>query len=162
MERIVKTYEECFWVVQKPLNYRQSCTEAATGDGLITFAKFTGKNLSQSFFFNKVAGLRLATILKERLWYRCFPINFTKKKHPFWKTCGNDCFWLQAGEPRINWTAENCYFYLVVFTLTSLKLQWNLPIADMSWIMDKVFRPKCDNLSIISQQRTPLNNGKSF
>ena len=79
MERIVKTYEECFWVVQKPLNYRQSCTEAATGDGLITFAKFTGKNLTQSFFFNKVAGLRLATILKERLWYRCFPINFTKK-----------------------------------------------------------------------------------
>ena len=85
VERIVKTYEECFWVVQKPLNYRQSCTEAATGDGLITFAKFTGKNLSQSFFFNKVVGLRLATILKERLWYRCFPINFTKKNTHFEK-----------------------------------------------------------------------------
>ena len=34
----------------------------------------------------------------------------------------NDCFWLQAGEPRRNCTAEICYFYLVLFTLTSLKL----------------------------------------
>ena len=30
------------------------------------FAKFTGKHLCQSFFFNKVTGLRLATLLKKR------------------------------------------------------------------------------------------------
>ena len=29
-------------------------------------------------FFNKVAGLRPATLLKKRLWNRCFPANFTK------------------------------------------------------------------------------------
>ena len=34
----------------------------------------------------------------------------------------NDCFWLQAWEPRRNWTAEICFFYLVLFTLTSLVL----------------------------------------
>ena len=28
--------------------------------------------------FNKVAGLRSATLLKERLWHRCFLVNFTK------------------------------------------------------------------------------------
>ena len=31
------------------------------------FAKFTGKHLCQSFFFNKVAGLTPTTLLKKRL-----------------------------------------------------------------------------------------------
>ena len=42
------------------------------------FAKFTGKHLCQSLFFNKVAGLRPAILLKKRLWHRCFPVNFAK------------------------------------------------------------------------------------
>ena len=29
-------------------------------------------------FFNKVAGLRPATLLKMRLWHLCFPVNFAK------------------------------------------------------------------------------------
>ena len=37
---------------------------------LRNFAKFAGKHLCQSLFFNKVAGLRL--------WHRCFPVNFAK------------------------------------------------------------------------------------
>ena len=37
-----------------------------------------GKRLCQSLFFNKVAGLRTATLLKKRLWHRCFPVNFAK------------------------------------------------------------------------------------
>ena len=45
---------------------------------LRNFAKFTGKHLCQSLFFNKVAGLRPATLLKKRLWHRCFPMNFAK------------------------------------------------------------------------------------
>ena len=40
--------------------------------------KFTGKPLSRSLFFNKVAGLRPATLLKKGLWHRCFPVNFVK------------------------------------------------------------------------------------
>ena len=42
------------------------------------FAKFTGKHLCQSLFFNKVASLRPVTLLKKRLWHRCFPVNFAK------------------------------------------------------------------------------------
>ena len=42
------------------------------------FAKFTGKHLCQSLFFNKVAGVRTATLLKKRLWFRCFPVNLAK------------------------------------------------------------------------------------
>ena len=45
---------------------------------LRNFTKFTGKHLCQSLFFNKVAGLRPATLLKKRLWHRCFPVNFAK------------------------------------------------------------------------------------
>ena len=36
-------------------------------------AKFTGKDLCKSLFFNKVA-----TLLKNRLWHRCFPVIFAK------------------------------------------------------------------------------------
>ena len=53
---------------------------------LRNFVKFTGKSLRQSLFFNKVAGLRCATLLKNRLWHRCFPVNFIKLlKTPFLK-----------------------------------------------------------------------------
>ena len=51
---------------------------------LRNFAKFTGKHLCQSLFFDKVEGLRPATLLKRRVWHRCFPVNFRKfLKTPF-------------------------------------------------------------------------------
>ena len=40
--------------------------------------KFTGKHMCQSLLFNKVAGPRPATLIKKRLWHRCFPVNFAK------------------------------------------------------------------------------------
>ena len=42
------------------------------------FVKFTGKHLCQSLFFDKIAGLIPATLLKKRLWQRCFAVNFAK------------------------------------------------------------------------------------
>ena len=45
---------------------------------LQNFAKFTRKHLLQSLFFNKVAGLRPAALLKNRLRQRCFLVNFAK------------------------------------------------------------------------------------
>ena len=42
------------------------------------FTKFTGKHLCQSLFFNKVTDLRPATLLKKRLWHKCFPVNLAK------------------------------------------------------------------------------------
>ena len=41
---------------------------------LRNFTKFAGKHMCQSIFFNK----RLSTLLKKRLWRRCFPVNFAK------------------------------------------------------------------------------------
>ena len=46
-----------------------------TKDALKNFAKFTGKHLCQNLFFNKVADLRLATLLKKKLRHRCFPVD---------------------------------------------------------------------------------------
>ena len=40
------------------------------------FAKFTGKHLCQSLFWNKVAWRR--TLFKKRLWSRCFLVSFVK------------------------------------------------------------------------------------
>ena len=45
---------------------------------LKNFVKFTGKHLCQSLFFNKLADLRPITLLKKRIWHRCFPVDFTK------------------------------------------------------------------------------------
>ena len=55
-------------------------------DVLRNFAKFTRKHVRQSLFFNTVAGLRPATLLKKRIWHRCFPVNFAKfLRKPFLK-----------------------------------------------------------------------------
>ena len=45
---------------------------------LKNFTKFTGKHLFQSLFFNKVAELRPAALLKKTLWHRSFPVSFAK------------------------------------------------------------------------------------
>ena len=51
---------------------------------LRNFEKFTGKHLRQCLFFNKVTGLMPSTLLKTRLWHRCFPVNFVKcSRTPF-------------------------------------------------------------------------------
>ena len=49
-------------------------------DVLRNFPKFTGKHLCQSLFLIKfqASGLRPATLLKTRLWHRCFPVNLAK------------------------------------------------------------------------------------
>ena len=45
---------------------------------LRNFTKFTGKHLWQSLVFNEVSGLRPTTLLKKRLWHKCFLVNFVK------------------------------------------------------------------------------------
>ena len=42
------------------------------------FAKFTGKHLCRSLYFNIIGVLRTPTLFKKRLQLRCFPVNFVK------------------------------------------------------------------------------------
>ena len=54
---------------------------------LKNFAKFIGKHLCESLFFNKVAGRRPATSLKRGHGHRYFPVNITKfLKYLFYRT----------------------------------------------------------------------------
>ena len=53
-------------------------TEAATGGVLKNFAKFVGNYLRRSLVFNKILGLRPATLFKKSLCHRCFLENFAK------------------------------------------------------------------------------------
>ena len=76
---------------------RSSCPELFCEKGVLrNFAKFTGKHLCQCLFFNKVEGLRSATLLKKRLWCKCFPVNSAKfvrtlffKEHLRWLLLDN-------------------------------------------------------------------------
>ena len=64
---------------------------------LRNFAKFTGKQMCLNLFFNKVAGLRPATLLKKWLCHRCFPVNVAK----FLRTrfLQNTSFWVTVFVP---------------------------------------------------------------
>ena len=68
-----------FFLPKNVQRHRSSHQRCSIKKGVLrNFTNFTGKHLCQSLFFNKVAGLRPATLLKKRLWHRCFPVNFVK------------------------------------------------------------------------------------
>ena len=68
-------------------NYRSSHWRCSVKKGVLrNFAKFTEKHMCQRLFFNKVAGLRPANLLKKSLWHKCFPVNFAKfLRSPFFQ-----------------------------------------------------------------------------
>ena len=76
--------------------YRSSRPGVFCKKGVLrNFSKFTGKHLCRSPFFNEVAGLRPAILLKKSLRHRCFPVNFAKllrthflKEHSWWLLLG--------------------------------------------------------------------------
>ena len=57
--------------------FRSSHRSCSVTKGVLrNFAKFTGKHLCQSFFFNKVVGA--CNFIKKENLARCFPVNFAK------------------------------------------------------------------------------------
>ena len=65
--------------IRKVFDFRSSHQRCSLKKGALrNFTKFTGKHLCQSLFFNKVAGLKPETLLKNRPWHKWFPINFMK------------------------------------------------------------------------------------
>ena len=82
-------------------NFRSIHWRCSVKKGVLKyFAKLTAKRLYQSFFFNKVAGLRPAPLLKKRIWHRCFPVNFAKFLRIFFvqSTFGRLLLWTTASE----------------------------------------------------------------
>ena len=104
-------------IVVRGSHRRCSIKKAVLGD----FANFTGKHLCQSLIFN-VVGLRPTTLLKKRLWHRCFPVNLAKflrasffTKHRQWLLLCSKCmarfllhlenFWFRH---KPNWETASC------------------------------------------------------
>ena len=55
------------------------------------------RDLCQGLFFNKVEGFRPATLLKKRLWHKCFPVHFAKfLRAPLLKNTSGGCFWAMS------------------------------------------------------------------
>ena len=63
---------------------------------LKNFAKFIGTQLCQILFFNNVASSSPATLLKKRLRYKCFAVNFLRNFQELLlpRTSAKDCFCL--------------------------------------------------------------------
>ena len=66
-----------FLVPKNMIINRNSNRRCSVRKGVLkNFKEFTGKHLCQNLFINK--GLRSVTLLKKRLWHRCFPVNFAR------------------------------------------------------------------------------------
>ena len=88
---------------------RSSHSEVFCRKGVLrNFAKYTGKHLCQSLFFNKVACLSSATLLKKKIWHWCFPVNFAKfLKAPFFPEHFRVCFRMKSSILEIQATIVN-------------------------------------------------------
>ena len=78
----------CIKIKDQNSSLRSSRPDLFCKKGVLrNLAKFKGKHLCQSRFFNEVAGLRPATSLKKRLWHRCFLVNFAKFHCNYFRVC---------------------------------------------------------------------------
>ena len=66
-------FSSCYFQSSEAVARRHSARKSV----LRNFAKFTGKHLYQSPFLIKLQAWP-ATLLKKRLWHKCFPVNLTK------------------------------------------------------------------------------------
>ena len=91
------------FLLLSPFTYRSSRPEVFCKKGVLTsFTKLTGKHRCQSLFFCKShLFLRPATLLKQRLWRKCFPVNFAKfLRTPF---LTEHLRWLLLNEEILTW-----------------------------------------------------------
>ena len=92
--------------------FRNSHRRCSARKGVLrNFAKFTGKHLCQSLFFV----LSPETLLKKRLWHRCFPMNFCVKNTFF-----TEHLWTTASKlsSLLEWLKKKWYSRIIsVFVL---------------------------------------------
>ena len=86
-------------------NNRSSHQRCSMKKGVLkNFTKFTGKHLCQSLFYNKFAGLSPATLIKKRLWHRCFPVSFVKLLiTTFLQNTSGPHFWKKTDKRKWKW-----------------------------------------------------------
>ena len=94
--------------------------------------------MPESLFFNKVVDLRPATLLKKRLWHRCFPVNFAKfLRTPF----------LQNTSGRLRLIESN---FLSLYSLTK---QFSIFLCSLFYFLLKTFSFIIDDVFEKSKER---------
>ena len=85
------------------------------------FHKICRKRQCQSLIFDKVAGIKPATLLKKRLWHRSFPVNFVKfQRSPFLQNTFGGCFLTLKRTtkfPKISKEISGSAYYIRIFRL---------------------------------------------
>ena len=101
---------------------RSSRQRCSVKEGVLrNFAKFTGKHLCQSLFFNKDAGLRPATLLKRDSGARVFLWvlrNFYE--HLLYRTPLDDCFCLKNKQKK----KYVCIRGIISLIVMKMKMKW--------------------------------------
>ena len=108
--------------------YRSSPQEVFCKKGVLgNFAKFTGKHLRHSLFFNQIADPMSATLLKKRLWHRCSPVNFAKffKNTFFYRTP-------VMAASVFKCSAVNCYSmrFILLWELTYIEFELTSTLSE--------------------------------
>ena len=97
--------------------------------------------MCQSLFFNKVADLRPATLLKKRLWHRCFPAIFVKfLRTPF----------VQNTSERLLLEFENGKQFQVVKKYSKIICNWSFFQKDiLNYLIERFEKLKVDKMFCI-------------
>ena len=129
------------------------------------------------FFFNKIAGLRAATLLKKKLWHRCFPVNSAKfLRTPFLQntfgrlllilfvacflyfplskisaTKGASCEKSRLVENRLNWISNNRISFKCLSLKTFLP---QINIRNISLNFAIIFKTKTSNCNNIEKKES--------
>ena len=139
-------------------------------DVLRNLAKFTGKHLCHSLFFNKFAGLRPTTLLKKRLWHRRFPLKFAKfLRSPFFT---EHLWWLllvfleHLAFSQIHDLLDQIYFQKIGLGLKKnnlfLTIYLQIDRISLKWIMEMSstlvnFPTKLNSLIYVNFSKSYLN-----
>ena len=128
---------DIFRFVDVSLNQQKQPPEVLFKKGALrNFAKFTGTHLCQSLFFNKVAVLRHATLLKKRLWHRYFPVNFAKfLRTPFLQNTSGVCFRIKR-----RYITKYLWYYSILIYNTAQKMKFS--ITDLATFTEEICNEK--------------------
>ena len=86
------------------LLYRSSHQSCSVKKVFLEILQNSQQNSCVSLFFNQVSGIRPGTLLKKRLWHRCFPVNFVKfLRIPFLQNTSGRLLLATVGGILVKW-----------------------------------------------------------
>ena len=128
-----------------PDKSRSSHQRCSVKKGVLrNFAKFIR---FQSLSFNNVAGLRPSTLLKERLWHRCFLVNFVK----FLRTPLGHCFCKSLNRLVL----ISFIFTFFFITMHEIDTAAEVPLEPFQTFMIEIFCKNSYSFCLLTRISTP-------